>query len=120
MRAIHVNWTRPSLPYLGRSTGPDGYQVEDFELLKTIISTAAWLRVIGTIALYSAHIGEACYRRLGMTGLWDGGIDAAVLESLDPTIGQHVFCTAGLVAALLAEAVPFCSLDTYLVVCRPL
>jgi len=120
MRAIHVNWTRPSLPYLGRSTGPDGYQVEDFELLTTVLSAAAWRRFNGPITLYTDHIGEAYYRRQGMAELWDGGIDTAVLESLDPSISQDVFWTAGRVAALRAETVPFCSLDTDLVVWQPL
>lgn len=120
MKAIHVNSTRPCVPYLGRSKTPDGYQVEDFELLTTVLSAAAWRRFNGPIKLYTDRVGEAYYRRLGIAELWDGGIDTAVLESLDPSISHDVFWTAGRVAALRAEATPFCSLDTDLVVWGPL
>jgi hypothetical protein len=120
MKAIHVNSTLPSVPYLGRLKGPDGYQVEDFELLTTILSAAAWRRFNGPIKLYTDRVGEAYYRRLGMTELWDGGIDTAVLKSLDPSISHDVFWTAGRVAGLRAEAAPFVSLDTDLVVWGPL
>ncbi|MFI0446995.1 DUF6734 family protein [Actinomadura sp. 6N118] len=116
MKAIHVNSTLPSVPYLGRLKGPDGYQVEDFELLTTILSAAAWRRFNGPVKLYTDHVGEAYYRRLGMTELWDGGIDTDVLESLPPLIHHNVFWTAGRVAALRAETAPFVSLDTDLIV----
>lgn len=116
MKAIHVNSTVPSVPYLGRLKGPDGYEVEDFELLTTILSAAAWRRFNGPIKLYTDRVGEAYYRRLGMTELWEGGIDTDVLESLPASINHDVFWTAGRVAALRAEAAPFVSLDTDLVV----
>lgn len=120
MKAIHVNSTLPSVPYLGRSKGPGGYQVEDFELLTTILSAAAWRRFNGPIKLYTDRVGEAYYRRLGMTELWDGGIDTDVLESLPSSINHNVFWTAGRVAALRTEAAPFACLDTDLVVWGPL
>ncbi|MFL6077525.1 MAG: hypothetical protein ACJ73S_29535 [Mycobacteriales bacterium] len=120
MKAIHVNSTLPSVPYLGRVKGPDGYQVEDFELLTTILSAAAWRRFNGPVKLYTDRVGEAYYRRLGMAELWDGGIDTATLESLPPSIGHDVFWTAGRVAAIGAEATPFVTLDTDLVVWGPL
>jgi hypothetical protein len=120
MKAIHVNSTLPAVPYLGRLKGPDGYQMEDFELLTTILSAAAWRRFNGPIKLYTDRVGEAYYRRLGMTKLWDGGIDTAILESLPTAISHDVFWTAGRVAALRAEAAPFVSLDTDLVVWGPL
>ncbi|MEV5375807.1 hypothetical protein AB0L26_07475 [Streptomyces nondiastaticus] len=120
MKAIHVNSTLPSVPYLGRLKGPDGYQVEDFELLTTILSAAAWRRFNGPVKLYTDHVGEAYYRRLGMTELWDGGVDTEVLESLPASISHDVFWTAGRVAALQAETAPFASLDTDLVVWGPI
>ena len=120
MKAIHVNSTLPTVPYLGRLKGPDGYQVEDFELLTTILSAASWRRHNGPIKLYTDQVGAAYYRRLGMTQLWDGGIDTDTLESLPASISHDVFWTAGRVAALRAETAPFVSLDTDLVVWGPL
>ncbi|MGI5171245.1 hypothetical protein ACQEU3_43530 [Spirillospora sp. CA-253888] len=120
MKGVHVNSTLPSVPYLGRLNGPDGYQVEDFELLTTVLSAAAWRRFNGPVKLYTDRVGEAYYRRLGMTELWDGGIDTDVLESLPGRISHDVFWTAGRVAALRAEAAPFVSLDTDLIVWGPL
>ncbi len=120
MRGIHVNSTLPSVPYLGRSKGPDGYQVDDFELLTTMLSAAAWRRFNGSITLYTDQVGLAYYQRLGLTDLWDGGIDTQTLESLPAPINHDVFWTAGRVAALRAEPPPFACLDTDLVVWGPL
>lgn len=119
MKGIHVNSTLPSVPYLGRVKDLDGYQVEDFELLTTILSAAAWCRFNGPVRLYTDRVGEAYYKRLGMTELWDGGIDTDVLESLPASINHDVFWTAGRTAAIRAEAAPFVTLDTDLVVWGP-
>jgi hypothetical protein len=102
--------------YLGRVKRDDGYHVEDFELLTTILSAAAWRRFNGPIKLYTDGVGKEYYRRLGMTDLWDGGIDTTVLESLNPSINHDVFWTAGRAAVLNEEEPPFFSLDTDLVV----
>src|SRR5512147_817279 len=116
MKAVHVNSTLPCVPYLGRVKQGDSYHVEDFELLTTILSAAAWRRFNGSIKLYTDKVGKDYYQRLGMTDLWDSGIDTSVLESLDPSINHDVFWTAGRTAVLKEEETPFFSLDTDLIV----
>ncbi|MFL6077524.1 MAG: hypothetical protein ACJ73S_29530 [Mycobacteriales bacterium] len=116
MKAIHVISTRPiSNYYVSRSEGAP-YRQEDFEILTTVLSALEWRRHNGVIRLYTDPAGQEFYDRLGLLGLWDGGVDTERLEQRSPAINCGVFWSFGKVVALRHEEAPCCLMDTDLIV----
>lgn len=116
MKAIHVVSTRPTTNYyVSRSEGSP-YRQEDFEVLTTVLSALEWRRHNGLIRLYTDPMGREFYDRLGLLGLWDGGVYAEHLEQVSQTINCRVFWSFGKVVALRREEAPCCLLDTDLIV----
>lgn len=116
MKAIHVVSTRPATNYYVSRSGESSYRQEDFEVLTTVLSALEWRRHNGTIRLYTDPVGRDFYDRLGLLGLWDGGIDAEVLDTASGTINCDVFWSFGKIVALRQETAPCCVMDTDLIV----
>lgn len=115
LKALHVNWTRPSTMVPGND-----YQIADLDILTTILSALLWRKFNGPIKLYTDTIGLSYYERLGMTDLWNGGIDTATLENIPESVPADIFWAAGKIYAIANESVPFVMMDTDLLVWQSL
>ena len=110
--ALHVNWTRPTL--MGN---PDWkYGTDDFEIISTVLSAMLWRRFNGPIKLYTDKEGLEFYNNLGMTDLWDGGIDSTTLTRIPQSVPADIFWAAGKIYAIRKEEAPFVMMDTDLMV----
>lgn len=107
MNAIHVNWTAP---FFARSNG--SYQIEDFEILTTILSALAWRKHNGVIKMVTDKVGAEYYKKNNMTDLWDGGIELLPKIDVDPSM----FWAAGKLYALKMQQAPVAVLDTDFIV----
>jgi len=56
------------------------------------------------------------YKRLGITNIWDGGIDTEVLTAIPSTINQEIFWAAAKLFALKNEEGPVAMIDTDLII----
>lgn len=113
VRGIHVNWSKPY------SQKP--YEIEDFELLSTILSALLWKKYNGTIKLYTDSTVKAYYKKLGMLSLWDGGVDTEVLDGIPSSINPKMYWAAGkLYAAQKEKENTFALIDTDLLVWKSL
>lgn len=104
--AIHVNCTAPQL-----LSGMDTYQIEDFELLSTMLSALQWKRLGGVIGMVTDTVGAQYYRALGLDALYNGGIDDTLhydVTGIDP-VGLWA---AGKLFALARLHAPCVMLDT--------
>lgn len=110
--ALHVNWTKPSRVRFPNSP----YAIEDFDILSTILSALLWRRFNGPIKLYTDNTGYAYYDMLGMTDLWDGGVDTAVLEAIPDDIPADIFWAGAKLFAIQNQDIPFVMMDTDLMV----
>ena len=107
MHAFHSNWTGPFF-----AKYPHGkYEVEDFELLTTIISALKWQELNGDIEMITDKKGARYYSELGLTDLWNKGIDES-LEEIDTSIDGSTFWAAGKLYALSKQKMPCVMLDT--------
>jgi hypothetical protein len=108
MNAVHINWTKP---YFVRNRG--GYEIEDFEILTTILSALKWREKNGNIKMITDTAGALFYHRNGMEGLWNGGIEAALDDiQEDP----YMFWAAGKLHALKMQKTPVAVIDTDFIV----
>lgn len=117
MKAFHVSSTVPSRTYYGR-LGQRSFQLEDFELLATVLSALEWRRHNGPIKLYTDAIGADYYGKIGLSGLWDVGIDTDALEHCGLQTSYDVFWASARTVALSVESCPCVMLDTDLIVWR--
>ena len=110
--ALHVNWTRPTL--MGN---PDWkYGTDDFEIISTVLSAMLWRKFNGPIKLYTDKEGLEFYNSLGMTDLWNGGIDSTTLSRIPQSVPADIFWAAGKIYAIRKEETPFVMMDTDLMV----
>ena len=116
MTAFHSNWTKP---FFARNGGAP-YFIEDYDLLTTILSALEWRRYNGGIKMITDDTGAAYYEKLGLTHLWDLGVDAALETAVDASIAPGVFWAAGKIYALRNQNAPCVMLDTDFMVWRPL
>ena len=61
MDAIHINWTKP---FRNRFNAP--YEVEDFEILTTILSALKWREKNGNIKMVTDSVGAQYYKKTGL------------------------------------------------------
>lgn len=108
MNAVHINWTRP---YFERNSGE--YQIEDFELLTTVLSALKWREKNGSIKMITDTVGAEYYRKNGFGELWDGGIHTA-LDGIKED--AYMFWAAGKLHALRNEKAPVAVIDTDFIV----
>ena len=107
MNAFHSNWTKP---FFARHSGE--YYIEDFELLTTILSALKWQQFNGDIKMITDVRGYDYYQRLGLTEIWNKGIDYSLEQSVDASIDPYTFWAAGKLYALRQEQGPCVMLDT--------
>lgn len=107
MNAFHSNWTRP---FFARHSG--AYYIEDFELLTTILSALKWQQFNGDIKMVTDLTGYEYYQRLGITSIWNAGIDYSLEKAVDVDIDPYTFWAAGKLYALRQECGPCVMLDT--------
>ena len=65
MDAIHINWTKP---FRNRFNAP--YEVEDFEILTTILSALKWREKNGNIKMVTDSVGAEYYKKTGLDVIW--------------------------------------------------
>ncbi|MCC8169712.1 MAG: hypothetical protein LIO59_05030 [Oscillospiraceae bacterium] len=110
MDAIHINWTKP---YRVRTDAP--YSVEDFELLTTILSALKWREKNGSIKMITDSVGKEYYEKIGLSKIWDGGIDTS-LDHAPDNINPRIFWAAGKLLALKNQTAPVAVIDTDFIV----
>lgn len=117
MRAFHVMSTAPERTYYQRPGG-QRFSLEDFEILVTVLSALEWQRHNGPIKLYTDITGAEHLGRLGLSFIWDAGIDTNTLENCTVNTSFNVFWAYARTVALEAERAPCVMLDTDLIVWR--
>ncbi len=110
--AIHINSTAP---FKIKNRG-EPYEIEDFELLSTVLSALMWRKKNGKIKLYTDQTAFEYYDSLGITDLWNGGIDKEILENIPDSINQEIFWAAAKIFAFRNEKTPVAMIDTDLIV----
>lgn len=112
MRAFHSNWTGPFF-----KKNPKGhYEIEDFELLTTILSALKWQACNGDIQMITDECGADYYRSLGLETLWNLGIDDSLEAEMADDINATDFWAAGKLYALAKQKTPCVMLDTDFIV----
>lgn len=119
MRGFHVLSTRPGDTYYHRAGGLD-FALKDFELLTAVLSALEWRRHNGTIKLYADAAGAKYFANLGLSAIWDEGIDTETLERSDLDTSFNVFWAYARTVALAAERAPCVLMDMDLIVWRNL
>ena len=104
MKAIHVDWTKPS----------EHAEKEDFELLTTILSALKWREKNGEINLITDTYGKNYYKKLGLDIIWNSVSDS--LDKIPDTINPRVFWAAGKIFALKEQSAPVAVMDTDFIV----
>lgn len=112
IKGLHVNSTAP---FFAKKNGKD-YYIEDFEILTTILSALMWRKCNGPIKLYTDDIGLEYYQTLGLTDLWDGGIDTETISNIPDSIDQNIFWAGAKLFALKNEGALVALIDTDLIV----
>ena len=107
MNAIHINWTKPFMNKFNRP-----YEVEDFEILTSILSALKWREKNGSITMITDSVGEEYYRKTGLDVIWDSVENA--LDSVD--VNPDVFWAAGKIFALSRQSAPVAMIDTDFIV----
>jgi hypothetical protein len=115
VRAFHVISTAPECTHYHRPGG-ERFYLKDFEILVTVLSALQWRRHNGSIKLYTDTIGAEHLRRLGLSFIWDDGIDTDTLENCTVNTSFNVFWGFARTVALEVEHAPCVVLDTDLIV----
>jgi hypothetical protein len=79
-----------------------------------------WRKLNGKIRLYTDTIGKDYYTFLGLSDLWDAGINTSVIENIPASINQQIYWASAKLFALQAEKTPVVMLDTDLIVWKNL
>ena len=109
MKAFHSNWTAP---YLKEN---DVYEMQDYEVLMTILSALKWREKNGSIKMITDKIGAEYYKKIGIESIWDLGIEC-LLDEINDSIDPEVFWAAGKLEALSKEEAPVVMIDTDFIV----
>lgn len=107
MKAFHSTWTKP---FFAKHQG--NYEIEDFELLTTILSALKWQELNGDIQMVTDEVGAHYYQKLGLEKLWNLGIDRSLGEAIPEDISPTTFWAAGKLYALEKQQEPCVMLDT--------
>ncbi len=107
MDAIHINWTKP---FRNRFNAP--YEVEDFEILTTILSALKWREKNGNIKMVTDSVGAQYYKKTGLDVIWNSVEN--ILDNVD--VNSNVFWAAGKIFALKEQNAPVAMIDTDFIV----
>ena len=106
MDAIHINWTKP---FRNRFNAP--YEVEDFEILTTILSALKWREKNGNIKMVTDSVGAQYYKKTGLDVIWNSVEN--ILDNVD--VNSNVFWAAGKISGgrkSTKKNSPMCRLST--------
>lgn len=116
INGFHSNWTKPFF-----CTNKDKeYEMEDFNILTTILSALEWRKHNGSIKMITDKVGLEYYKKLGIESVWDGGIESYLDDVVDSNLPGEIFWAAGKIYALAAQTSPCVMIDTDLIVWKPL
>ena len=107
MDAIHINWTKP---FRNKFNAP--YEIEDFEILTTILSALKWREKNGNIKMVTDSVGAQYYKKTGLDVIWNSVEN--ILDNVD--VNSNVFWAAGKIFALKEQNAPVAMIDTDFVV----
>ena len=110
INAFHSNWTTPFFSAKNQKK----YFINDFEILTTILSALKWREYNGSIKMVTDSIGKAYYEYLGLTDLWDLGIETT-LDDINH-INSKLYWAAGKIYSLQRETSPIVMMDTDFIV----
>lgn len=114
--AFHSNWTAPFFALKGQSE----YYIDDFEILTTILSALEWRKYNGSIKMVTDEVGAEYYNKLGITSIWNNGIDVCLENINNKEINPSIFWAAGKIAALENQSRPCAMIDTDFIVWKPI
>ena len=112
MKAFHTNWSKvfavkhPNQPY----------EIEDFELLTTMLSALEWRKHNGSIRMVTDQTGYDYYKKLGLLWIWDDGVDNVLDHLIPANVNPHVFWAAAKLYALTYQPAPVVMMDTDFIV----
>jgi len=109
--------TAPERTYYQRAGGRR-FSLEDFEILVMVLSALKWRQHNGPIKLYTDAAGANYLEQLGLSFLWDDGVDTSTLENSTLDTSFDIFWAFARTVALDVERAPCVMLDTDLVVWR--
>jgi hypothetical protein len=115
LQAIHINSTVPF-----RLNNKTDYNIDDFDILTTVLSALMWRKLNGNIKLYTDNLGKDYYTSLGLLDLWDTGINTSVLENMPSSVNQQIYWASAKIFALQVEKAPVVMLDTDMIVWKDL
>lgn len=108
MLAIHTTWTKPQIINTGT------FNVEDFDILTTVLSALKWKEMNGNIKLFTDSYGYLFYEKHNMLNLWDEVSTA--LDKIPDRINPHMFWACGKLFALKEQTAPVAMIDTDFIV----
>jgi hypothetical protein len=110
MIANHTNWTKPFYVKNGLDVE---YKMEDYDVITTILSALKWRKFNGSIRMITDNIGLEYYKKLGITSIWDLGVDTSLEQfNQESYIDHSAFWSIGKVLALKTQQLPYVMMDT--------
>lgn len=106
LKGIHIQSTAP---FKGRLR--EGDRPSCLEISSMALSALLWRKHCGQIKLYTDELFSAFLLKNGFDGLWDGGIDTRVVESISGSVDETVFWSASKLFALRDSAAPVAMVD---------
>ncbi|GAA0177665.1 hypothetical protein SH2C18_08520 [Clostridium sediminicola] len=107
MKAFHSNWTKPFFV----NHPNDDYFIEDFDLLVGILSALKWKEKNGSIKMYTDDLGGDYYYKLGLTDIYDLGVEISLEKIVPKSLNPYIFWAGGKLYALREEDTPSLMLD---------
>jgi hypothetical protein len=89
MIANHTNWTKPFYVKNGLDVE---YKMEDYDVITTILSALKWRKFNGSIRMITDNIGLEYYKKLGITSIWDLGVDTSLEQFNQESYIDHIGC----------------------------
>lgn len=115
VKGIHILSTAPS-----SACSKTGFSPSCLDVASIVLSALLWKKHNGTIRLYTDSTGASYFERHNLLELWDGGVDLSVVESIPPSINQHVFWAAAKIFALKDAKAPVAMIDNDLFIWKKL
>jgi hypothetical protein len=87
--------------------------MEDYDIVTTILSALKWRKLNGSIRMITDNIGLAYYKKLGITPIWDLGVESSLEQFNEEVYIDHsAFWSIGKVLALKTQPLPYVMMDT--------
>ncbi len=87
--------------------------MEDYDVVTTILSALKWRECNGSIRMITDTIGLEYYKKLGITSIWDLGVEPSLEQfNAESYIDHRAFWSIGKVLALKTQPLPYVMMDT--------